>query len=329
MAFLKPDKITVINGVTVKQFILTEHNDNKIQMPHGERKKTVAITIHNTDAITPASGTTMAEQYTRATYYGNMKDVRVQLYVDDKEAWLCMPLDYVNWSCADGCWNSDGTLKENSGNNTSIAIEIIGNSAKAEDNGARLAAYLIKEYGLTVDSGLRTHTYWLNVLHGKTGIIDQLNVAYNTYKNCPIYIIPHWSAFKDKVKQYYDVLGGTTSNTPEAPVGYTKTLVSGTPIYAEIGKPATGKIAATTRYTIVQEKTVNYVKYGKLKSGVGWVELEKIKRTFDINNADDVKELQTALNKNGFNCGIPDGIIGDKTQNAMFQALCEQWLQVK
>lgn len=115
----------------------------------------------------------------------------------------------------------------------------------------------------------------------------------------------------------------------EAPIGYTKTLVSGTPIYAEIGKPATGKIAATTRYTIVQEKTVNYVKYGKLKSGVGWVELEKIKRTFDINNADDVKELQTALNKNGFSCGIPDGIIGDKTQNAMFQALCEQWLQVK
>lgn len=115
----------------------------------------------------------------------------------------------------------------------------------------------------------------------------------------------------------------------EAPIGYTKTLVSGTPIYAEIGKPATGKIAATTRYTIVQEKTVNYIKYGKLKSGVGWVELEKLKRTFDIDSANDIKELQTALNKNGFSCGIPDGVIGDKTQNAMFQALCEQWLQVK
>ena len=184
MAFLNPDKVTNINGVTVKEFELTKHNPNKIAMPHGERKKTVAITIHNTEAITPANGTTMAEQYTRATYYGNMKDVRVQFYVDDKEAWLCMPLNYVNWSCADKCFNDDGTLKENSGNNTSIAIEVIGNSAKAEDNAARLAAYYIKEYNLTVDEGLRTHTYWLNVLHGKSGSIDQLNVMWNSYKNC-------------------------------------------------------------------------------------------------------------------------------------------------
>lgn len=114
------------------------------------------------------------------------------------------------------------------------------------------------------------------------------------------------------------------------PVGlYTKTLTTGTPIYAEIGKPATGKITVATKYTIVEEKVVDYVKYGKLKSGVGWVELEKLKRTFSINSAQDVKDLQTALNAHGFNCGAADGIIGANTQNAMFQALCELWLQNK
>lgn len=108
---------------------------------------------------------------------------------------------------------------------------------------------------------------------------------------------------------------------------YTKTLTSGTPIFKEIGKGETGKINVTTKYTIVEEKTINNIKYGKLKSGAGWVELEKLKRTFSINNANDVKELQNALNAKGFNCGSADGIAGKNTTNAMFQALCEAWLQ--
>lgn len=115
----------------------------------------------------------------------------------------------------------------------------------------------------------------------------------------------------------------------DAPTGYTTTLVSGTPIYKEIGGGATSKISTTTKYTIIEEKTVNYVKYGKLKSGTGWVELEKFKRTFNIDNANDVKELQTALNAKGFNCGEVDGDCGKNTTNAMFQALCEAWLQKK
>lgn len=114
------------------------------------------------------------------------------------------------------------------------------------------------------------------------------------------------------------------------PVGlYTKTLISGDPIYAEIGKPATGKITTTTKYTIVEEKVVDNIKYGKLKSGAGWVVLEKLKRTFNIKSAQDVKDLQNALNSHGFKCGVADGVIGANTQNAMFQALCEMWLQIK
>ena len=150
----------------------------------------------------------MSEQYTRATYYGNMKDVRVHFYVDDVEAWNCMPLDMINWSCA------DGTANPNSGNNTSIAIEVIGNSTKAEDNAIRLASYLLNKYNLTVNDGLRTHTYWLNVKDGKTGTIDELNVMYNSYKNCPIYIIPHWRTFKDRVQKVFNELSRpSTSGT--------------------------------------------------------------------------------------------------------------------
>lgn len=177
---LTPDKKITINGLVVNQYFLTEskNNPNKIDMPAGNRKKTVAITVHNTEAINTASNTTAAEQYTRATKNGAMKSVRVHYYVDDYCAWQNMPDDWVNWSCA------DGTANANSGNNTSVAIEVIGNSGKAEANAIKLVAYLLKKYSLTVDSGLRTHTYWLNVRDGKTGSIDYLNTVHNSYKMC-------------------------------------------------------------------------------------------------------------------------------------------------
>lgn len=45
-----------------------------------------------------------------------------------------------------------------------------------------------------------------------------------------------------------------------------------------------------------------------------------------IDNKDDVKALQSALNAHGYDCGVADGIIGAKTTKAMFNALCNLWL---
>ena len=136
---------------------------------------------------------------------------------------------------------------------------------------------------------------------------------------------------KNHTQEICDKVNAQLNTKPEPTVLYTKTLVSGTPIYKEdsLGKGAISTVSVTTKYSIVGEKVVNYIKYGKLKSGAGWVEVEKLKRTFSINNSSDVKELQNALNKKGFNCGIADGIVGNNTTNAMFQALCEEWLQYK
>jgi uncharacterized protein (UPF0297 family) len=143
--------------------------------------------------------------------------------------------------------------------------------------------------------------------HGRTTITG----------NCPAtWIKSHTQEICDKVNAQLNQSVGL----------YFKTLISGDPIYAEIGKPATGKITTTTKYTIVEEKVVDNIKYGKLKSGAGWVILERLKRTFNIQNEQDVKDLQNALNARGFKCGTADGVIGAKTQNAMFQALCEIYL---
>lgn len=50
------------------------------------------------------------------------------------------------------------------------------------------------------------------------------------------------------------------------------------------------------------------------------------KTEYNINNKEDVKKIQTALNNHGFNCGAVDGIVGSKTTSAMFNALCKEWL---
>ena len=49
-------------------------------------------------------------------------------------------------------------------------------------------------------------------------------------------------------------------------------------------------------------------------------------KSYNINNKEDVKALQEALNSHGFNCGTVDGIVGNQTTNAMFDALCKLWL---
>lgn len=52
-----------------------------------------------------------------------------------------------------------------------------------------------------------------------------------------------------------------------------------------------------------------------------------VQRTFSPDNSADVKDLQLALITRGYDCGPADGIIGPRTTNAMFYALCDMWLK--
>ena len=217
MAILKPDTTTTLGGVTVNEYLLTKHNPNGIAMPVDTIGMVAGVTIHNTPWITTASGTTPAEQYTRATVNGNMADVRVHYYVDDKGAWQNLPHNRAGWHAADGAGR---------GNRTTIAIECImagtndERDQKSEDNTARLAASLLNQFGLGIER-LYTHTHWLNVRDGIQGTTDQLNVKRHWYKTCPAYIIPHWSAFKAKVVSYLGELQAPKPVTqPAAPATF-------------------------------------------------------------------------------------------------------------
>ncbi len=72
---------------------------------------------------------------------------------------------------------------------------------KSEDNATKLVATFLKQYVLGINN-LYTHTHWLNVRDGKRGTVDNLNTMKNSYKMCPLYILPHCAEFRKKVLGY-------------------------------------------------------------------------------------------------------------------------------
>lgn len=167
----------------------------------GGTGKVKGVTIHNTSDLKNVEED--AEQYTRATWpNANMNDARVHYYVDDINAWQNLREDEVGWHAGDG-------RKATGGNETTLSIEIIMDGSgskedlKAEENGVLLAALLLKKHGLSVNE-LYTHNHWM-------GHPD--SIVQGARKNCPLYILPHWAQFKQKVAAKLTELNGGATTT--------------------------------------------------------------------------------------------------------------------
>ena len=279
MAILKPDKTITVNGIKVNQYFLTNHNPNKISMPAKMTGKVIGVTLHNTDDLPKVNDD--AEQYTRATYNGNMGTVRVHYYVDDVGAWQNLPLNWQSWHA--GQSGKPAQYGSYIGNTNTISIECIMKSAdlsveenaKARDNSARLIAYLLNKYSLTIND-LYTHNYWVNIRNGKKGSVDYLNKLDDRYKGCPIFIRPKWDDFKSLVQKYMNETPTEPQKRPETAFEEYKVKiicdelnVRKTPIFEDSDVVMTVKKGEV--FTIVGETTVNKTKFGKLKSGVGYI----------------------------------------------------------
>lgn len=244
MALLTPNTTYTMNGVPVNEKIIpdgTKWKDGTKAKNAGfaagqlyKRNDPIGnvrfISIHNTEDLKNVKDD--AEQYTRATYNENMGSVRVHFYTDENGAWqnlkagtgLCKN-DPVG-SAEIGWHAGDGSVVDG-GNMTSIAFEVVMNESKtsdekAMDNTARMVAWLLKKYNLTVNDVV-THTYWVNKSAGnKFGDRDEqcTNFVYGK-KWCPAYIfgstnhataLKNWKAFKQRIQNYLNQLGGTTGS---------------------------------------------------------------------------------------------------------------------
>ena len=317
MALLKPNSVYVANGVTVNEKIIpdgTRWQDAekakragfkanalyKKQAKLCKTGKAAKVTIHNTDDLKGVDDD--AEQYTRATYNENMGSVRVHYYVDDLGAWQnlragCGGTKSDPLNTAEVSWHSgDGSVVDG-GNMTSLSIEVIMNDnkthdEKAKDNAARLTAWLLWKHGLDIDD-LVTHTYWVNKSVGRkfTDVDEQCCSPVSGQKWCPTYIFAssnksvamrNWKAFKQLVKGYLDNLNNFKEDAKPSEIPY---LVRINTSVLNIRKQPTTKSAIVGAirdrgvYTIVEESDgAGATKWGKLKSGAGWISLDYTKR---------------------------------------------------
>ena len=162
----------------------------------------------------------------------------------------------------------------NSANSYSISIECCHPDATGKftdattDSAAELCAYLLKKYGLSVDDLIRHYDV--------------------TGKQCPLWYVPtkyqteavataRWSAFKQRVAY---IMGcgevDKPSNNAVANVPFRVKIIDealNIRCAAGVANKAIGVIRGGGVYTIIEVAQVGSATWGKLKSGVGWINI--------------------------------------------------------
>ncbi len=157
----------------------------------------------------------------------------------------------------------------NSANSYSISIECCHPDATGKftdattASAAELCAYLLKKYGLSVDDLTRHYDV--------------------TGKQCPLWFVPtkyqsadvanaRWAGFKALVS---GKMGGSTASADQETSFKVRILDDALNIRksAGVGYPITGVISNHGVYTIVKTKTIGSAVWGRLKSGVGWINI--------------------------------------------------------
>ena len=317
MALLTPDYTYTLNGVLVRVKLLpdgTRWKDGAKARKAGYRTgdpyknggllcgtgRSQGVTIHNTADL--ANVHDDGEQYVRATFNENMGTTRVHFYTDDTGAWQLLRAGTGMFSGdpigkAEVGWHAGDGVVRDGGNMTTTAIEVImGESpthdAKAKENAARLAAGLLDIYGQGTDR-LYTHTYWVAKAAGKkkADVDEQSTTMVLNKKWCPVYIfgsnspavaLKNWKAFKTLVGGY---MGGASAKPPPSTttgsVNYLVRIMKGVAIRKgpAASNAVTGQVNKAGAYTIVKEATgPDGSRWGLLKSGAGWVDLNKNKK---------------------------------------------------
>lgn len=135
----------------------------------------------------------------------------------------------------------------------------------------------------------------------------------------------NWHSDPDRIFLGFILQPDTPDPGPTPFTPYIMKLSAGTPIFKINGDEVTkvSSITQSTGYTIVDETVVKYLKYGKLKSGAGWVVLSDVLGLERGDKGDEVKWLQTRLTEEGYlPQGQVDGDFGKKTMSAL---LGYQW----
>lgn len=218
-------------------------------------------------------------QYIVMHYTGNEKDTAkananyfqrancnasAHFFVDNTNIYQSVALKNIAWHCGGSKYYHSSCRNTNS-----IGIEMCctaGNykiSATTIENSAQLCAMLCKKIGITAKT---VDTY----------VLRHYDI---THKICPAQMAnsasdADWVAFKNRVKE---ILGGTTTNKTANNFKPYLVRINTAVLNVRKGAGTSYGIATTVKknevYTIVEEKMNGSTKWGKLKSGAGWISL--------------------------------------------------------
>ena len=206
------------------------------------------------------------------------------------------------------CPESDRSWCSSSGliDHQAITIEV-SNSAYGDEYGWPIseAAYnsLIK---LCVDICKRNGIKKLEYINGSTSgtLVRHCDIVPTC---CPgPWIKSHTTEICNKVNAQ---LNSTPTPTPQPSTSYTVSLKASDLIYETPGGKQSGTVGTNGTFTIVEDKWVNGIKYGKLKSGAGWVVVAKANNTNTSTSfkvGDLVKIASNAVYYTG--AGIPEWV---------------------
>lgn len=191
----------------------------KPNAPLGGNGRPRGICVHNTNDIQVARGTNAAEQYTRATFNGNMAGVVVHFYVWKNEIWQNLRLDERGWHAADGSSRRAGRRpgQKIGGNLDTIAIEAIGPHEQTTETTAKLCAWLCKNCDLDPTLDLWQH----NDFAPRSG--------------CPKYILrTGWTQFLQAVQGFYRCVGPVADEVLNAAQVVVQTVAQAPPVATQV-----------------------------------------------------------------------------------------------
>lgn len=226
------------------------------------------VTVHETGNYSKGAGALAHRNYYHRLCRTNDASIQIGYtgFVDDKVAYLVQPIDEVSWTCGN-----------KTGNNTTCSIEICVNPESnfntAFENGAYFSAWILKQKGYRVvvdglkdkaNGNLWQHWSWSG-------------------KNCPQQIRQNgmWDKFVTSTQKYLDALWGSsapsTPNKTEIKPFLVRVVCDVLNVRKAPGtnNPIVTRVHQNEVYTIVDTKKVGTVKWGKLKSGAGWISLNK------------------------------------------------------
>lgn len=138
---LNPNRIYTQNGIIINEFLLSQ-NKAKCELPTMRLAAAPSgICIYQMPNLPIRSNTSIAEYYTRRTYYGDMRDFVPHYYIDKFAAWKILE------SARQG-WHGKNFVD----NTNRLGVVICGDNKRAQTNCIKLVCGLLKEFSLGLNS---------------------------------------------------------------------------------------------------------------------------------------------------------------------------------